>query len=770
VDGDAPARRSALGLRAHLPAPIAYAVITILLTWPLAISLDRVVPHDLGDPLMSAAILWWNAQKLPFTDAWWNGPFFYPATDTLALSDHRVGLGLFATPLTWLGASPATVYNITFMLTWWLSAIAAYALAWTLTSSRAAAFVAGCVFGFNPFRAAHLPHLELLAAYCLPVVLLALHAWVATRRRVWLLVLAAAWLLQALTGGYFFFFMMVFIALWLLWFVRAATPREYASLALALMAPLIIVLPVLLHYRSAQEAMGLSRSVGEIKQFSADVVAFLTAPEPLMLWNTPSSWWRPEGELMPGLVAVIIAIAGLFAAPAQIVDVSRPVAMVWLRRGLLAVTMIAFAAAALPMIAGPTAFTIAGVHVSISAQDKPLSLALVFAVLSLLSSASFIAAFRSQSALAFYWIAMIVMWLLALGPEARLMGYKVLYKAPYSLLMMLPGFSNSFRAPARFGLLAVLALSAAAALAIKRLTPRSPASARGVMFVILAGAVLAESWIYPFPVVPLPAPLELPPGIPASAVVLELPTGVFEDGIATFHTTQHNRRSINGLSGYEPPHYTILTRAIKEGDLAVVNLLRRDADIVVFSDSAALASQIRALDQAGPPSFTPSSNVTVLQARRDQQPAPPPPSREVRLSAIKTNLSVALVPSLTDGDYDTAWETGAPQGGTETLVIDLAEMTTITGVRLSSGRFVASFARGIAVDISADGLNWTTVATLDGATAALDAALRDQRHVDVTIQFDPQPAQHVRITQTRRSSDAWAVAELRVLAARVKFE
>ena len=90
----------------HLPALVAYAALTVALTWPVARVPGSLVPPDLGDPLLTTSILWWNAQQLPFTDAWWNGAFFFPATDGLALSDHRVGIGLFATPLMWLGASP----------------------------------------------------------------------------------------------------------------------------------------------------------------------------------------------------------------------------------------------------------------------------------------------------------------------------------------------------------------------------------------------------------------------------------------------------------------------------------------------------------------------------------------------------------------------------------------------------------------------------------------------------------------------------------------
>ena len=58
----------------------------------------------------------------------------------------------------------------------------------------------------------------------------------------------------------------------------------------------------------------------------------------------------------------------------------------------------------------------------------------------------------------------------ALGPTARLMGERVLYKAPYAWLMLLPGFADGFRAPARFAMLVALCLSVAAALAFVRVT------------------------------------------------------------------------------------------------------------------------------------------------------------------------------------------------------------------------------------------------------------------------------------------------------------
>lgn len=57
----------------------AYTALAIALTFPLVLRLSSTVPHDVGDPLLSTAILWWNAHVLPFTERWWNGFAFYPA-------------------------------------------------------------------------------------------------------------------------------------------------------------------------------------------------------------------------------------------------------------------------------------------------------------------------------------------------------------------------------------------------------------------------------------------------------------------------------------------------------------------------------------------------------------------------------------------------------------------------------------------------------------------------------------------------------------------
>src|ERR1700687_5769941 len=65
-------------LRAWLPVAGAFAAITVALTYPLVTVIGSAFPHDAGDPVLNAWILWWSTQKMPLTTAWWNAPMFYP--------------------------------------------------------------------------------------------------------------------------------------------------------------------------------------------------------------------------------------------------------------------------------------------------------------------------------------------------------------------------------------------------------------------------------------------------------------------------------------------------------------------------------------------------------------------------------------------------------------------------------------------------------------------------------------------------------------------
>ena len=147
---------------------------------------------------------------------------FWPSTGALAFSETLLGLSPITTPIQWFGGSPITAYNVAFLLTFPLSALAAHALVFRLTGRHDAAVIAGLVYGFNPFRIAHFPQIQVMTSYWMPLALLGLHEYVAGTAARWLWLSAGAWLMQALSNGYYLLFFPVLVGLWLV--VRAVPP------------------------------------------------------------------------------------------------------------------------------------------------------------------------------------------------------------------------------------------------------------------------------------------------------------------------------------------------------------------------------------------------------------------------------------------------------------------------------------------------------------------------------------------------------------------
>lgn len=756
-----------LAMPRHAAAVLAYAALTLAYTWPMVLRLGSVAPSDLGDPLLSTWTLWWNATTLPLSDRWWNGPIFFPAPDALTLSDHRIGIGIITTPAIWLGWSPIVAHNLAFLASFVLCAVGGYALGFALTHDHGAAFLAGLVFGFNPFRAGHLPHLELLCSYWLPVALLALHRWGETRKGAWLVALSIALTMQALTSAYYFAFFGVIVGLWLLWFVRLRLPlREYLVLGASLCAPLLIIAPILLRYRRAHESMGLARTIVDIETFSADLMGLVTAPQTLALWNAPLAWDKGEGALYPGAVAVALVVAGLLV----VVPPPAPALPRWgqgFRRALPIGAAIAAFAAAIPVVWGPVSTEVLGIPVSVSQSFKPISVAVLLIGVWLLTTARVRREWRARLPLAFFALATVAMWLFALGPTGRVMGERFFYKAPYSWLMLLPGVDTTFRVPARFGMLAALTLCAATALAWAGLTRGRSRRATAVATAAAALAILSDSWIKPMQLPSLPPWLEIPDNTPPDAVVLKLPLETFEDAEAMYQAIDHRRPSVNGMSGHAPASYQVLHSAMGEGRVDVLAGLTPLAPLVVFVDRAAagehLTSQMRAFPSAT--LLRQDAMYDVLLIPRAVRPSNEPFSLDGGLMMQSGRASVAddSVTLMSDGDLHTAWMT-TTQEDLDEFIADLGAPHQVRGVALSLGPFPGKFPRRVSVLTSTNGVEWSEVWNGSGAAPSLSAAIANQRDVPIQLSFDPHSTRFVRVRQVDQSSSSvWAVAEFRAL-------
>ena len=309
---------------------VAFVALAIAWTWPLAAHVTSRIPHDPGDSVLNIWLLWWNAHAVPFSAAWWSPPFFYPMAGALALSEHLAGLAIVTTPLQWIGASPLTAYNVAFILSFALSGFFAFLLVRGLLCRHdrpavrdVAALAAGLVYGFGPYRAGQLAHLQVLTSQWMPLALLAMHGYVEDGRRRWLALLAAAWLVQALSNGYYLLFFPVLIAAWLLW--RGVHPDRSRPAVVAGVwgAASLLLVPVLLRYSAVHQHLGLVRTPGDMANFSARPVALLQASGLLRFWpTTPTA--TTEEFLFPGLTPVLLVTAACVAGTWRRAQSDRP--------------------------------------------------------------------------------------------------------------------------------------------------------------------------------------------------------------------------------------------------------------------------------------------------------------------------------------------------------------------------------------------------------------------------------------------------------------
>ena len=422
-----------------------YTFLTLAYTWPLAANLSHGVAHDAGDPILNAWILWWTTRAVPLTAQWWNAPIFYPAAGALAFSEHLLGLAPIAAPLIMLTGNPLVGYNVAVIATYVLSAAGAHFLAYTITRRHDVSAIAAVAYAFAPYRLAQVPHIQVLAGYWIPVCLAALHRYGRDPRSRWAALAAAAWLLQGLTNGYYLFFLSAMLALWFAWFALGRWPAgAIARLAGFFAAAALLVAPFLLGYRNILvETYGFSRGVDEIRGFSADVAGLLLASEDLLVWGWVHVIQRAESSLFPGVTIVVLAGFAIYAARPFATGAGDSRSLRILRVALAALVIALLTAAVFPILYGTWRLTVGGIRlISMGDANRPLALAVAAAAVLLASFSRIREAFRRRSPLAFYLLAALAMWVLALGPEPTVMDHRALSQSPYGWLMRLPGFDG----------------------------------------------------------------------------------------------------------------------------------------------------------------------------------------------------------------------------------------------------------------------------------------------------------------------------------------
>jgi hypothetical protein len=305
------------GWRTHLAIAMLLAAATIALTWPLATSLTTHlpayprIPDD--DLLVNIWSFWWTRASVleGRGDYFFSRDLFHPEGATLTLTAHAPVASLIALPV--LAVVPGLAglklaWNLNVLLTFWLSGLAAYALAFRVTRAPWPAFVAALAFAFSPYRYDHLRHVNLSGTQWLPLVFLAVLARI--EGGAWKSALGLGFSAALVAGSSLTYaaqlplFVALFVATW-----AGMQPKPVEALRSALLS---LVLP---------GALAVALAMPAIWPAFLDM-ATLAFETPI--WEDPASFAFPiEGFVVPplhpylGLSALLLGVYALVRARAE---------------------------------------------------------------------------------------------------------------------------------------------------------------------------------------------------------------------------------------------------------------------------------------------------------------------------------------------------------------------------------------------------------------------------------------------------------------------
>lgn len=611
-------------------ATLLYAAIAIAFTWPLATGLTHLVPWDLGDALLNDWILAWHYHQAGLLlrgdwtalATWWHPPIFYPAPYALGYSELLVTQALMGAPVYALTSNLLLTYNLLFLGSFVLSALGAFLLVRRMTGDARAGLIAGLLYGFALYRVTQAPHLQVLHAQWAPFVLWLLHRWFDEGRWRDACLAGAALAAQNLSNGYYLFYLALLLPPYALTQIaargRLRDARAWAGPAVAALLAAAVTVPFMYPYVQLRLLGQSARPVAAVAYYGADTLGWITANDQLRLWGWLQTLPRPEGDLFPGLVAPLLAMAGLAltiasrAWQAEPASHARGARSRWsaLRRVLVGVAAALavwhMVAIALALFAGVSQVELGPVEVSIRSGERLLVwLAASVAALLVCSPAARRAVRDTPHApvVVLCLLTALTVWL-SFGPVVRTGLRPAAWPAIYDVLYEgVPG-ADALRVPPRIAMMTALLLAMLAGIGVAawRRRWRLPD-------VVMAGVgliAIAEAWPAPVPVnltidaghlAPVPGTVPPAPAmhpdamalaaLPPDAVLVELPMGSVPWEIRwQYLSAGHWRARLNGYSGGFPDEHLAVEQVLgslpdRADEAAAVLAARRVTHVVL---------------------------------------------------------------------------------------------------------------------------------------------------------------------------------------------
>lgn len=485
---------------------LAYLLLAIIMTWPLAANLTTHIMGTGGDAPLFVWNAWWVKQVIFEGKSLFSTNYiFFPQTvslvfHTLALFNSAI-IAFLSVPL-----SLITSFNIYFLFSVALSGFSMFLLVDYLINNdqpketNIPAFISGIIFAFSPYITVHwLGHQNLATVWFIPLFILFLIK--TTQKQNWLFPIAAGIIsgIASLNDFYNVIFVVIFFIIYAIWLIIAQRKKLDKNLILRFIVMIgfwLLVwstwlIPALKEFGQSNIPIMSPEAITAF--YSADLLRYVTPSflNPFFGWIASIVPGRfsggVEGTVFLGYIPLITTL----------------ICLTYLWRKKIITT--------------------------------------VFPALS-------------------FWITtLLIFGLFSLGPYLKITERIIHLSLPYLWLYNLIGFWGNFRVPARFSLMVILVLAVLVGLLLNKLMKNQK-----VWLVLIASLIIIEFIPSPYPLMNL----EVPPAyeiIENSTVdsVLDIPWGInsgygdkgsFQSEFL-FYGTYHEKKIATGSLSRVPNEY-----------------------------------------------------------------------------------------------------------------------------------------------------------------------------------------------------------------------
>jgi hypothetical protein len=797
--------------RIKLTALIIFAVATFIQTYPLALHPARGL-SDTQDGLLNTWILaWGHHQLLSDPLRFFQADVFYPNKNALSYSENLLPLVILSFPVEILFHNPVLSYNFAFFLCCLLNSYAMFLLVRHLTRRAAPGIIAGLVFAYSAVLVQQISHIQLLAAWFIPLAFLFFHRYFEEGRWRDSILFALCLVLQALACVYYglFFIAVLVVALPVMFLLQAgriagkALLRFFLPLLTGGAALVLFSLPYLWLFAHFQFKRPLARGA-ELQNYLA------VPPTNILLGPLLHPLGSYEYFLFPGIAALALAV--FFAVKTQGHGPALP------KKARLVLTIIAAVSASilvLILVTGGTGLKLGRESLSISNPGRPafvLFLALILWYLG--GTVLFFLKRRRLAGEPEKWsrlYSLVALWaaFLSFGSGFRFAGGSPFnqrfhgdWSSPFHWFYdLVPGFKG-IRVPSRCAVFVVFGVAVLAGFGWNTLTAvlrtkkvRMAALALAAVFINAEYLCIPQKWER------LPVGREIPATYdwlkqqPGPAALVELPffAQIPNESAYMYLSLFHGKSTLNGYSGFIP-YSTDYIRAVFSdfpswGAIDILQKLKvkyvilhakawpeRRKAVALRLIEKRYRSALRLVKSFRYDLAASNSMSSFLGEDHVFEVMPPvtralPQRPSVELSpdrwTIRAGREESLVPLLKDGRLDTYWTTNRARQKGDHLNIILKENLPVVRVELLMGANPYDWAANIQVNLSRNGRKWRPGYPGYSPGEFVEQLVAKPREAVQVIQLAGRPVRYLKIIRKGQSSEFfWSVAEVKVFIAR----